>query len=252
MQTIAFSILNFFQWCLGGIARRALPEFHHRAFSNRILRQHLRHLGGDIVNVSGWEDRDKEGGFYRQYYGWLNRYVITNIGGESGMPAEIPEDVESVYLDLEQPVPAELIGQFDVVFSHTVLEHVYTTQQALENLALLSRDVVVTVIPFSQGVHYTSSFSDYVRLSPFYLKRFFEERGFTVLLSTCNDQPFFPIYLVFVATLCPEKHVESFSDAPVSYEVQILPSRLGRFGESGLMSTGPALKEQETAHPIGQ
>ena len=140
--------------------------------------------------------------------------------------------VESIYLDLEQPVPDDLDSAFDVVFSHTVLEHIFETRVALENLVRLSRDVVVTVVPFSQAVHYTHSYADYVRLSPLFLKRFFEERGYSVLLSACNDQPLFPVYIVFIASMNPGRYEKEFAEAPRSFEAQIRPTRWGRYGKA--------------------
>jgi len=232
----ARAVFNFLQWCLTAVARRFIGYEHPRPSSNKVLRTYLRHVGGEIINISGWEDSDKQGAHYRDYFGRVDRYVISNIGGQSGMPAAVPAGVESVYLDLEHTVPDELRGRFDVVFSHTVLEHIYTVHEALETMAALTRDLVVTVVPFSQCVHYTHSFSDYLRPSPFYLKRFFEERGFTVLLSTANDQPFFPVYFVFIVSRHPERHREAFKNAPVSFDIQILPARWGKFGVSGLMS----------------
>ena len=238
MNSPVFRLVHFLSWLLHGLAKRTIAEHKPRRFHNAVLRRHLASLGGSIINVSGWEDRDKEGGFYRDYFGPHDRYVISNINGDRGMPPEIPEGVESVFLDLEEPLPEDLKGEFDVVVSHTVLELVFRTDVALENLAALSRDVVVTVVPWSQSVHYTDSFGDYVRLSPLKLKRFFEERGFTVLLSTANDQAFFNVYVTVIASRHPERHADAFRDAPLSYDVQIHPGRFGSYGASGLNSAG--------------
>jgi SAM-dependent methyltransferase len=223
-------VLSFLYWILRGLGKRTARGSAPRAFSNRVLRNYLQFLGGDIINVSGWQDSDKEGDFYRNYYGESLRYVVSNIHGEGGMPAEPSPDVESIYLDLDEPLPQELEGAFDVVFSHTVLEHVFDTQLALQNLDRLSRDTVITVVPFSETVHYTHSYGDYVRLSPLFLKRFFEERGYSVLLSVSNEQPFFPVYLVFIASRYPERHEPHFRSAPRCYEVQLTPVRWGRYG----------------------
>ena len=231
-----FRVLHFLQWLLEAAAKRTLIEYKPRRYHNRLLRRYLGSLGGSIVNVSGWEDRDKEGGFYRDYFGAHDRYVLTNIHGDRGMPPVIPEGVESVFLDLEDPLPDELRGAFDVVFSHTVLEHVYDTDSALENLAAMSRDVVVTTVPWAQSVHYMESFSDYVRLSPFKLKRFFESRGFTVLLVDANDQAFFSVYQTMIVSRHPERHADAFRGAPMLYDIQVHPGRMGRYGAPGLTS----------------
>ena len=38
----------------------------HREWSNMELRKIAPTLTGDIINVSGWEDKDKEGGLYKE------------------------------------------------------------------------------------------------------------------------------------------------------------------------------------------
>jgi len=234
--SIAQPLLTFLHWCLNGISKKALGALQPRLFSNNVLRKYLPYFSGDIINVSGWEDGDKEGGAYRNYYGSRNRYVVSNIDGVNGMPDFKPKDVEFLYLDLEKPLEEKLRGKFDVVFSHTVLEHIFETQTALDNIIALSRDVVVTVVPFSQSVHYSRSYSDFVRLSPYFLKRYFENHGFTVLLSTFNDQPFYPVYVVFIASLHPKRYGDAFKDAPLVFDVQIHPGHLGTYGRSGVSS----------------
>jgi hypothetical protein len=226
--------LRVAHWLLTGTAKRvARDDWHPRRFSNRVLRQYLRHFGGDIVNVSGWEDRDKEGGFYRDYFGSRSRYVVTNIEGDTGMPAAVPDGVESIYLDLDLPLPAALEGSFDVAFSHTVVEHIFDPHRALDAMVALSNDVVACVVPFSQSVHYTRSYGDYVRLTPLFLKRFLEERGYSVLLSASNDQPFLPVYTTFIASRHPTRYEAAFAGAPLELEPQLTGARWGKRVTSG-------------------
>ncbi len=227
-------LLSFCQWCLNGLAKRLLGDLRPRSFSNRVLSEYLVALSGDIINVSGWEDSDKEGRRYRNYYGACRRYVISNIDGEGGVPRVLPGEIEAVYLDLNEPLDGSLAGQFDVAFCHTVLEHVFDSDTALRNLAALTRDLVVVVVPFSQSVHYTGSYSDYHRFSPYCLQRFFEDEGFTALLSVANSQPFFPTYVVFIASRYPERHSVTFVDGPKKFDVTIAPGRWGRYQQSGL------------------
>ena len=101
-------------------------------------------------------------------------------------------------------------------------------------LTTLTRDVVVTVVPFSQGVHYTNSYGDYVRLTPLFLKRFFEERGFTVLVSVSNDQPFLPVYTVFIASRQPSRYATQFAGAPLEFDPQLTGGRWGKRLVTGL------------------
>jgi hypothetical protein len=105
-------------------------------------------------------------------------------------------------------------------------------------MAQLSRDVVVSVVPFAQSVHYTVSYGDYVRLTPLFLKRFFEEQGFAPLLCTSNDQPFLPVYTVFIASRHPDRYREAFANAPLEFEPQLTGGRWGRRVVSGLNVAG--------------
>jgi hypothetical protein len=226
-------------WILTGVARRvAYEEWHPRRSSNRVLHAYLDAFGGEVINVSGWEDSDKEGRSYRQYFGPHTRYVVSNIGGESGTPTTVSAGVELLYLDLDLPLDHEFHAAFDVVFSHTVAEHVFDPHRTFETMAALSRDVVIAVVPFSQGVHYTRSYGDYMRFTPLFLKRFFEERDFTVLLCTSNDQPLLPVYTVFIASRNPAQYAARFSDAPLEYEPQLTSGRWGRRVCTGLNAPG--------------
>jgi calcineurin-like phosphoesterase family protein len=63
-----------------------MPRNTGRHHSNKVLRKYLKHLGGVIINVSGWKDEDKAGGVYRDYYKEIEQYTISNIGGLHGMP----------------------------------------------------------------------------------------------------------------------------------------------------------------------
>jgi hypothetical protein len=226
-------ILRAGSWLLAGLWKRLADDVSARQYSNALLRRYADSLSGDIVNVSGWVDSDKHGGTYRTYFGRVDSYTVTNIGGQRGMPDDRDPDISWLYLDIEQPVGEEFRGRFDVVLCHTVLEHIFDFATALENLARLSRDVVIVVVPFAQDVHYSDSYGDYVRLTPHYLERFFSEHGFSTLLSDSNDQPFTTVYVTFVASKHPERHPE-FSSAPRRYDSTLTVGRFGRVKESGL------------------
>lgn len=55
-----------------------------RLWSNECLRKYSDYLGGDICNVSGWKDQDKQGGYYKDYFPNRTSYTITNYGGYRG------------------------------------------------------------------------------------------------------------------------------------------------------------------------
>ena len=49
-----------------------------RIWSNQELRKYAPWLGGAVVNVSAWKDKDKEGDSYQNYFVNAESYSITN------------------------------------------------------------------------------------------------------------------------------------------------------------------------------
>lgn len=172
-----------------------------RRWSNRELRRVCAQLSGDVVNVSGWRDEDKEGGHYRDYFPQATSYAITNYTGSRGQTGEAGE----IQLDLSAELPEDLHGRFDVVFNHTVLEHIYEVQQAIANLCAMSRDVVIVVVPFAQVQHELDSFGDFWRFTPSALERAFGEHGLEPVCWSANDQRNAAVYIVYVASRHPER-----------------------------------------------
>ncbi|MGR3292435.1 MAG: hypothetical protein ACUZ9M_00295 [Candidatus Scalindua sp.] len=163
----------------------------------------LKHIAlqvqGNVVNVSGGGDADKEGGFYHNYFAQAESYSITNFGDAC--------DERSIVLDIETTLlPLELKEKFDVVFTHTVLEHIYHIDQAIDNLCSMSRDMVITIVPFIQSFHHGAWYSDYWRFTPAVLTRLFNDRGFKTVFLEWNNDPLGNIYIAHVATKYPECH----------------------------------------------
>lgn len=180
-----------------------------RLWSNVELRRFASLFRGDVANVSGWRDEDKEGLHYRDYFACASSYTITNFRPEArgyqGTPGEI-------FLDLEAPLPAELHDRFDVVFNHTVLEHVFEFRTAFANLCAMSRDLVVLVVPWLQPFH--GDYGDYWRFSPQAIERLFEKEGMTSLYVRCNDQLLTSVYVFAIASKHPERWTTQISTAP--------------------------------------
>lgn len=172
-----------------------------RIWSNQELRKVGALFSGDIVNVSGWKDEDKEGGHYRDYFPNLERYTITNYGGFRGFQGGEAE----IKLDLEAPLHPELNGAFDVVFNHTTLEHIYDFKTAFANLCAMSRDVVIAIVPFSQTQHESEDFRDYWRFTPTGMRYLFEENGMKVVYESANNHIHAGIYVFVVGTKNPAK-----------------------------------------------
>jgi hypothetical protein len=176
-----------------------------RRWSNRQLRRYAHLFGGDVVNVSGWRDEDKEGAHYRDYFAKAASYSITNWRSEARGMQGSPDEI---YLDLEQPLSQELVGRFDVVFNHTVLEHVYECRTAFGNLCGLSRDVVIVVVPFLQPYH--SEYGDFWRFTPLSLQRMYAENGLQMLTCTFNEEWLTSVYLFAIGSRHPERWSEHF------------------------------------------
>lgn len=169
------------------------PRFREpRKWSNLELKKFARELTGSMVNVSAWRDQDKEGKSYRDdYFKNASDYWITNwkadaFGFQGGNEKEI-------FLDLEHDLPEELNQKFDVVFNHTTLEHIFDVQKAFQNLCLMSKDIVIVVLPFLQEQH--GAYGDYWRFTPWCIKRLFLKNAFIPAYISVNDGPINSIYI---------------------------------------------------------
>lgn len=167
-----------------------------RIWSNREIKRLAPLFTGDVVNVSAWDDRDKEGGRYRDYFSNASQYYYTNYGGVRGYQ----EQENEYYLDLTRDLPKELYKRFDVVFNHTTLEHIYDVRRAFKNLCDMTTDAVIVVVPFSQVEHVTESYADYWRFTPSCLRAMFRENGLEVIYESESKHKRAAIYLLFVAS----------------------------------------------------
>ena len=197
--------------CLDFIAGFLTISHHEwipRIWSNKEIRKCGPLFTGDVINVSAWRDGDKDGGQYCDYFPNAASYTISNYGkGREGSSGLLQEKI----LDLSKPYDGS-IGQYDLVFSHTVIEHVYPSSIAFDNLCRLSRDCIMTVIPFVQQLHgYEDGYSDYYRYSPFALQESFQKHGFeTLYMSWNSDHPLMNVYIFHVASKNPEKYAGKF------------------------------------------
>lgn len=180
-----------------------------RIWSNSELRSVAPLFTGDVVNVSGWRDEDKEGGHYRDYFCNANGYAISNHRGARGW-----SEIQNFVIDLEEPLAPDLHENFDVVFNHTTLEHVFNVFKAMENLCAMSRDVVILVVPFVQEVHVTDDFLDYWRFTHHGLRRVLEHNGMTVIRLTSTPYARSSIYHFCVASRHPDRWEGLIDDEP--------------------------------------
>ena len=183
-----------------------------RRWSNAELRKFAGWFTGDIANVSGWRDEDKSGAHYADYFPQKASYTITNYKPEArGMQGAANE----VFVDLEAPLERALAERFDVVFNHTVLEHVYEFQTAFGNLCAMSRDIVIIVVPWLQPYH--GDYGDYWRFSPLAVKKMYEANGLAPLYLSFNEDAFASVYVFALGAKHPERWRARFP-APISLE----------------------------------
>ncbi len=172
-----------------------------RIWSNQQLKKIAPLFTGDIINVSGWKDYDKRGCFYKDYFINSGSYKISNYKGDSGFQGGLDE----IYLDLEEDLNEENINKFDIVFNHTTLEHIFEVKKAFKNLCLLSRDIVIVVVPFLQEMHPGESFKDYWRFTPFNIKKMFDKNGLELIYIDANNNSRESVYIFAVGSKNPEK-----------------------------------------------
>ncbi len=188
-----------------------------RIWSNKELKKFAHLFSGDIVNVSGWTDTDKEGDTYKNYFKNAKNYFISNYKSElKGLQGYKNE----FYLDLTAELDEKYINRFDVVFNHTTLEHIYDIKKAFRNLCLMSKDIVILIVPFLQQMHGT--YGDYWRFTPLSIKKLFEENGFTLLYLSFNNHKKTSVYIFCIATKNPQKW-KNFFNYEFSYKVKKKP-----------------------------
>lgn len=178
-----------------------------RTWSNRELARFASAFSGKVVNVSAWEDRDKDGRRYRDYFTGATGYYTTNFGTDQGV---LQGDENEIFLDLESELPPELRRGFDVVFNHTTLEHVYEFRRAFANMCDMASDAVVIVVPWLQPLH--SNYGDFWRFSPQAIARLFRENGLQTVHVSWNDSPRSSVYVFAIAVRDPAKWKSTFGD----------------------------------------
>lgn len=162
-----------------------------RIWSNKELKKFAYLFNGKAVNVSGWKDIDKEGKKYRDYFPNISEYWITNYKSEArGFQGDQENEL---YLDLTEELDSTLFEKFDVVFNHTVLEHIFNVNKAFENLCKLSKNIVIIVVPFLQEQH--ADYGDYWRFTPLVIDKLFFQNGLKLIYINYNDNKNDSIYI---------------------------------------------------------
>ena len=178
-----------------------------RIWSNNELNKLAHLFKGSVVNVSGWEDQDKQGNRYKDYFKNADEYVVTNY-----TPSHSASGIAEITLDLEADLDPSLENRFDVVFSHTNLEHIFNIFKAVENHCKMSRDIVIIIVPFIQQQHETEEFKDYWRFTPTCLKELYKMNGLTVVYESFNNEPDKVNYVLSVGSRHPDKWAGKFPE----------------------------------------
>lgn len=189
-------------------ARDCAPENHPRRWSNTELRRYGALFDGDILNVSGWRDEDKQEGHYRDYFPNSKSYCITNYWGTDSHNDGADD---SLFLDLEASVPESMQGVCDLAWTHTVLEHVGDVETAARNLGALTRDAMLLIVPWIQDEHYAPGlYGDYWRFTPMGIQRLMKNAGLELIHLSANEQPWYPVYLFAIGSKKPESWKRKF------------------------------------------
>src|SRR6187551_1570661 len=80
-----------------------------RSWSNQEIAKLALVSRGKVVNVSAWEDKDKNGKFYREYFTNAESYHITNYGTDQGV---LQGTENEIFLDLQSGLPENLRHSF--------------------------------------------------------------------------------------------------------------------------------------------
>jgi len=183
-----------------------LRKFSPRAWSNDELRKLKNYFpkNSRIINVGGWEDKDKEGGFYKDYFPNPVIYHVANYPGDSKRGTNVRTDLT---IDLTKSLPGDLYFKYDIALTHTVLEHVPDPVFSFAQIGKLSRDIIITVVPFKQHLHFEpESYGDYYRFSPFSMRKLHKDNDFNILYESYMPIPSLDVYLFYVGTRFSERY----------------------------------------------
>lgn len=167
-----------------------------RIWSNNELNKFANQFIGKIVNVSGWKDDDKRGLKYKDYYPNLSEYWITNYKSEAkGFQGNLENEI---FINLEEELSDEYLEKFDVVFNHTVLEHVFEVDKAFSNLCKMSKDIIIVIVPFLQEQH--ADYGDYWRFTPIAIEKLFKKNNVDLIYINYNDDSHNSIYIFAIGS----------------------------------------------------
>lgn len=174
-----------------------------REYSNKELKFISKSLPkfSNGLNVSGNLDEDKQGGFYKNYFRVNNWYISSYVGDST-----YSNPCKQIELDLDEAttrIDQIHFQKYDLVFNHTVLEHIKNPFQAFQNLEFLlaPNGILISVVPFIYKFHYSNGdFGDYWRYTPHSLELLHKKFG--LFLSQIKVGPLkgYEKYIITVAS----------------------------------------------------
>jgi SAM-dependent methyltransferase len=155
-----------------------------RVESNRWLKARCGAVTGRVLSIGAGDDRDGEGGRYRQYFPLAEEYVTSEV---------VPRPDCDLVLDVRS-MPQIRDASFDCIYCSGVLEHVDDPFAAAAELHRILRPggTLLLGVPFRQAIHLAPT--DYWRFTEHGVRSLLQRFGFTVHETAAMDAepPAFP------------------------------------------------------------
>jgi hypothetical protein len=196
-----------------------------RLWSNDEIMKFGHLYDGNVINVSAWEDKDKNGNYYKSYFPNATNYYISNFGTDQGV---LQGSKNEFFIDLTAPLDSQFINKFSLVFNHTTLEHVFEFRTAFDNLCTMTSDSVMIVVPWLQQLHAT--YGDYWRFSPQALVKLFEKNDMKTIYLSWTEKPRTSVYVFAIGTKQPQKWIDKIGAPLDSQAPDFLIPPLNRAG----------------------
>lgn len=174
-----------------------------RSWSNNRLKDIGKSLPlfENALNVSGNLDLDKEGDTYKNYFKAL-KYNISSYPKDKTFSN--PEKLIEIDLDEDAcQVTSKHFEKYDLVFNHTVLEHIKNPFNAFANLEnlLAPNGILICVVPFIYKFHFShGNFGDYWRFTPHAIDLLHKNSNLFINLLEVGPLMGYEKYLISVAT----------------------------------------------------
>jgi hypothetical protein len=189
-----------------------------RTYSNVCLKRILTLLNvTSVLNVSGWDDGDKEGGRYADYFSQkVDKYEVSHFENDY---LRSDTDISKLVIDLED-INYQAVEKFELVFSHTVLEHVFDQHNAFRIMCSLAEKYVVGVVPMINVLHWEETYGDYWRFTPHGIRKLFENNGFKLVHLEIGPTSSISQYIIFIGarngiTYARNLHIQEISNGKV-------------------------------------